>query len=196
MRSATPAISSSGRTPWARSSSSRCTPWSRRAPRPSAVDVIIAQGGEAGGFGSTVGTLALVRRSLRGRAPSRARGRRHRRRPRTGAALILGAQASTSATRSSPRPRPRSTSPWKRRIAAASSEDAVKVDFADAVFPPTPATATRSRRGFCTRRSSTSGPRPRRGQRNPDPLRAEFADRDGGRPRPRAFSPSWARARG
>jgi NAD(P)H-dependent flavin oxidoreductase YrpB (nitropropane dioxygenase family) len=37
---------------------------------------------------------------------------------------------------------------WKRRIAAASSEEAVKVEFADDVFPPAPRTATPSGRGL------------------------------------------------
>ena len=142
------------------------------------VDVIIAQGGEAGGFGSTVGTLALVPQVAAAVAPlpvlaagGIADGRG------LAAALILGAQGVNIGTRFLASTEAAIDESWKRRIAAASSEDAVKVDFADAVFPPTPADGyTVSPRVLHTPFVDEWNERLDEASRNPDPLRAEFGD--------------------
>lgn len=101
------------------------------------VDVIIAQGTEAGGFGGAVSTLALVPQVVDAVAPTPviaaggiADGRG------LAAALTLGAQGINIGTRFIASVEATISEDWKRRIVAASSEDAVKVLFADAIFPP------------------------------------------------------------
>jgi enoyl-[acyl-carrier protein] reductase II len=104
----------------------------------SGVDVIIAQGGEAGGFGGTVAAMALVPQLVDAVAPvpvlaagGIADGRG------LAAALVLGAQGVNVGTRflacSEATGVPES---WQRTIVAASSADAVKLEFAGSVFPP------------------------------------------------------------
>jgi enoyl-[acyl-carrier protein] reductase II len=101
------------------------------------VDAIIAQGGEAGGFGGTVGTLALVPQVVDAVAPvpviaagGIADGRG------LAAALVLGAQGVNIGTRFVASVEARVSEDWKRALVEAASEDAVKVQFAEAVFPP------------------------------------------------------------
>jgi enoyl-[acyl-carrier protein] reductase II len=99
-------------------------------------DVIIAQGGEAGGFGGTVGTMSLVPQVVDAVSPipvvaagGIADGRG------LAAALLLGAQGVNAGTRFVASVEAAVGDEWKRRVLAADSEDAVKVEFADEVFP-------------------------------------------------------------
>jgi enoyl-[acyl-carrier protein] reductase II len=105
------------------------------------VDVLIAQGSEAGGFGGTVGALALVPQVVDAVAPlpvlasgGIADGRG------LAAALLLGAQGVNIGTRFLASTEAAIADSWKTHIVDAVSEDAVKVEFADAVFAPAPAT--------------------------------------------------------
>jgi enoyl-[acyl-carrier protein] reductase II len=104
------------------------------------VDVLIAQGSEAGGFGGTVGVLALLPQVVDAVAPlpvlvagGVADGRG------LAAALLLGAQGANIGTRFLASTEAGIPQSWKQDIVEAESEDAVKVEFADAVFPPAPA---------------------------------------------------------
>ena len=102
------------------------------------VDVIIAQGGEAGGFGGTVGAMALVPQVVDAVSPvpvvaagGIADGRG------LAAALLLGAQGVNVGTRFLASEETTAVGDdWKRAILAAESEDTVKVEFANEVFPP------------------------------------------------------------
>ncbi|HEX2728253.1 MAG TPA: nitronate monooxygenase, partial [Rubrobacteraceae bacterium] len=101
------------------------------------VDVIIAQGSEAGGFGGTVGALALVPQVVDAVSPvpvvaagGIADGRG------LAAALMLGAQGINIGTRFLASEEAAIAGDWQQRILEAESEDAVKVEFADDVFPP------------------------------------------------------------
>jgi enoyl-[acyl-carrier protein] reductase II len=100
------------------------------------VDVIIAQGSEAGGFGGTVSTMSLIPQVIDAVSPlpvvaagGIADGRG------LAAALVLGAQGVNVGTRFLASAEAGVDDEWKRRIAAAESEDAIKVEFADHVFP-------------------------------------------------------------
>jgi len=100
------------------------------------VDVIIAQGSEAGGFGSTVSTMSLLPQVVDAVSPipvvaagGIADGRG------LAAALVLGAQGVNVGTRFLASVEAGIDEEWKRRILAAESEDAVKVEFANHVFP-------------------------------------------------------------
>jgi nitronate monooxygenase/enoyl-[acyl-carrier protein] reductase II len=142
------------------------------------VDVIIAQGGEAGGFGSTIGTLALVPQVVAAVAPlpvlaagGIADGRG------LAAALVLGAQGVNIGTRFLASTEAAVDESWKDRIAQARSEDAVKVEFADDVFPPAPAD------GYAVRPRVLSTPfvdewneRLDEAHDDPDPLRAKLGE--------------------
>ena len=104
------------------------------------VDVLIAQGSEAGGFGGTVGALALLPQVVDAVAPlpvlvagGVADGRG------LAAALVLGARGANIGTRFLASTEAGIPLSWKQHIVEAESEDAVKVEFADAVFPPAPA---------------------------------------------------------
>jgi enoyl-[acyl-carrier protein] reductase II len=99
-------------------------------------DVIIAQGGEAGGFGGTVGTMSLVPQVVDAVSPipvvaagGIADGRG------LAAAMLLGAQGVNAGTRFVASAEAAVGDEWKRRVLTADSEDAVKVEFADEVFP-------------------------------------------------------------
>jgi enoyl-[acyl-carrier protein] reductase II len=121
-------------------------------------DIIIAQGAEAGGFGGEVSTMALVPQVVDAVAPvpvlaagGIADGRG------LAAALVLGAQGVNIGTRFLAAAEAEVPEGYKAAIVAAASQDAVRVAFADAVFPP------------------ASGPDPY-GTR-PRALRTEFVDR-------------------
>jgi enoyl-[acyl-carrier protein] reductase II len=101
------------------------------------VDVIIAQGSEAGGFGGTIGTLVLVPQVVDAVSPipvvaagGIADGRG------LAAALVLGAQGVNVGTRFLAAVEAAIDEGWKSAVVAAASDDAVRVEFADAVFPP------------------------------------------------------------
>jgi enoyl-[acyl-carrier protein] reductase II len=101
------------------------------------VDAIIAQGTEAGGFGGTVSTMSLVPQVVDAVDPipvvaagGIADGRG------LAAALVLGAQGVNIGTRFAASEEAAISDDWKRRILEASSEEAIKVEFANYVFPP------------------------------------------------------------
>jgi enoyl-[acyl-carrier protein] reductase II len=100
------------------------------------VDVIITQGSEAGGFGSTVSTMSLLPQVVDAVSPipvvaagGIADGRG------LAAALVLGAQGVNVGTWFLASEEAGIDEEWKQRIVAAESEDTVKVEFADHVFP-------------------------------------------------------------
>lgn len=102
------------------------------------VDVIVAQGGEAGGFGGSISTLSLVPQVIDAVAPipvvaagGIADGRG------LAAALVLGAQGINIGTRFLASTEAGIPPAWQQAILAARAEDAVKVEFAPALFPPT-----------------------------------------------------------
>jgi enoyl-[acyl-carrier protein] reductase II len=101
-------------------------------------DLIIAQGGEAGGFGGQVSTMALVPQVVDavGDVPVIAAGGIADGRG-LAAALILGAQGVNIGTRFVASEEVQVSPDWKQAIVSAASEDAVKVEFAADVFPPT-----------------------------------------------------------
>ncbi|HET7272174.1 MAG TPA: nitronate monooxygenase [Rubrobacter sp.] len=103
------------------------------------VDIIIAQGGEAGGFGGHISTLVLVPEVVRAVSPIpvvAAGGISHGR--ALAAALALGAQGANIGTRFLASVEASLADDWKKLIVAASSEDAVKVDFWWDIMPPPP----------------------------------------------------------
>jgi enoyl-[acyl-carrier protein] reductase II len=99
-------------------------------------DVIIAQGGEAGGNGGFIATMVIVPAvvDLAGTVPVVASGGIADGRG-IAAALALGAQGVNLGTRFLATTEMRISDRWKRSIIAADPLDAVKVDFADAVLP-------------------------------------------------------------
>jgi nitronate monooxygenase/enoyl-[acyl-carrier protein] reductase II len=100
-------------------------------------DAIIAQGGEAGGFGAYVGTMGLVPQVVDAVAPvpvAAAGGIFDGR--GLAAALVLGAAGVNVGTRFLASIEASVHDDWKQRIVDSTSEDAVKVEFADEVFPP------------------------------------------------------------
>jgi nitronate monooxygenase/enoyl-[acyl-carrier protein] reductase II len=100
-------------------------------------DVIIAQGGEAGGNGGYIATMVIVPAvvDLAGAVPVVASGGIADGRG-IAAALALGAQGVNLGTRFLATTEMGVSERWKRAILAAEPLDAVKVDFADAVLPP------------------------------------------------------------
>lgn len=101
------------------------------------VDVLIAQGGEAGGFGGSISTMALVPQVVDAVAPipvvaagGIADGRG------LAAALALGAQGVNIGTRFLACAEARVDPGWQQAIVRAASEEAVKIEFARSVFPP------------------------------------------------------------
>jgi nitronate monooxygenase/enoyl-[acyl-carrier protein] reductase II len=101
------------------------------------VDVIIAQGGEAGGFSGTVAALPLVPQVVDAVAPTPvvaaggiADGRG------LAAALVLGAQGVNIGTRFMASEEASISEDWKRALVEAGSDEAIKIEFAGAVFPP------------------------------------------------------------
>ena len=101
------------------------------------VDVIIAQGGEAGGNGGYVSTMVMVPAvvDLAGDIPVVAAGGIADGRG-LAAALSLGAQGVNLGTRFLATTEMAVDDEWKKAIVDAGPLDAVKIDFADAVLPP------------------------------------------------------------
>jgi enoyl-[acyl-carrier protein] reductase II len=99
------------------------------------VDVIIAQGTEAGGFGGKVSTVALVPQVVDavGPVPVLAAGGIADGRG-LAAALVLGAQGVNLGTRFLASEEAAISDEWKRAILAAGSQNAVKVDVWDDIF--------------------------------------------------------------
>lgn len=100
-------------------------------------DVIVAQGGEAGGHGGWVSTMVLVPQvvDLAGEIPVVAAGGIADGRG-LAAALILGAQGVSMGTRFLASFELGIADAWKQRIVEADAADAVKVPNSDRVLPP------------------------------------------------------------
>jgi enoyl-[acyl-carrier protein] reductase II len=101
------------------------------------VDVIIAQGGEAGGHSGSVGTMVLVPQvvDVAGDVPVVAAGGIADGRG-LAAALALGAQGVSMGTRFLASEELGIAEAWKRRIVEADATDAVKVVNSERVLPP------------------------------------------------------------
>jgi len=100
------------------------------------VDVIVAQGGEAGGYGGSVSTMALVPQVVDAVSPIPVvaaggifdgRG--------IAAALMLGAVGVNLGTRFFASKEATIEEEWKQAIVAANSENAVKIDFLNDIRP-------------------------------------------------------------
>jgi nitronate monooxygenase/enoyl-[acyl-carrier protein] reductase II len=100
-------------------------------------DVLIAQGGEAGGNGGWIGSMALVPQvvDLAGSLPVLAAGGIADGRG-LAAALALGAQGVNLGTRFLASTEMAVSDAWKQRIVEAGSLDAVKVTGSEAIMPP------------------------------------------------------------
>jgi enoyl-[acyl-carrier protein] reductase II len=101
------------------------------------VDVIIAQGGEAGGQGGFTSTMIMVPAviDIAGDIPVVAAGGIADGRG-LAAALALGAQGVNVGTRFLASTEMRAPEDWKQAVVSAGAHDAVKLEFADAVMPP------------------------------------------------------------
>jgi enoyl-[acyl-carrier protein] reductase II len=101
------------------------------------VDVIIAQGGEAGGHTGSVATMVLVPQvvDVAGEIPVVAAGGIADGRG-LAAALALGAQGVSMGTRFLASAELRIADEWKRRIVEADAADAIKVVNSERVLPP------------------------------------------------------------
>src|SRR6185369_3595766 len=113
------------------------TPQQAERAAEAGADAIIAQGGEAGGFGGTISTLALVPQVVDAVAPvpvlaagGIADGRG------LAAALVLGAQGVNIGTRFLASVEAPIPDEWKQAILAVSSQDAIKAEFWPDIFPP------------------------------------------------------------
>jgi len=100
------------------------------------VDIIIAQGSEAGGFGGTIASLVLIPQVIDAVSPipvvaagGIADGRG------LAAALVLGAQGVNIGTRFLASNEAPIDEDWKKAILAAESQDAIKVEFWNDIFP-------------------------------------------------------------
>jgi nitronate monooxygenase/enoyl-[acyl-carrier protein] reductase II len=100
------------------------------------VDVIIAQGGEAGGYGGSISTMALVPQVIDAVAPIPvvAAGGIYDGRG-IAAALMLGAAGVNLGTRFIATMEAPASGEWKQAISAANSEDAVKADVLNDIVP-------------------------------------------------------------
>lgn len=103
------------------------------------VDIVIAQGSEAGGFCGSVGALALIPQVVDAvhPAPVVAAGGIFDGRG-LAAALVLGAQGANIGTRFLASEEAGAGDAWKQAILAAQAEDAVRVDGWYEVFPAPP----------------------------------------------------------
>lgn len=141
-------------------------------------DVIVAQGGEAGGFSGSVGTMALVPQVVDAVAPipvvaagGIADGRG------LAAALMLGAAGVNVGTRFLASAEAGIAEEWKQQIVTARSEDTVKVRFAEQAVPGLteggwPAVPRSLRTPFV----ETWNSRPEEVPSNLDAIRAELRD--------------------
>lgn len=100
------------------------------------VDIIVAQGTEAGGFGGTIAGLVLIPQVVDAVSPvpvvaagGVADGRG------LAAALVLGAQGANIGTRFLVSLEAPISVHWKQAILAAESQDAIKVEFWNDIFP-------------------------------------------------------------
>ncbi len=100
------------------------------------VDIIIAQGSEAGGFGGTIASMVLIPQVVDAISPipvvaagGIADGRG------LAAALILGAQGANIGTRFLASQEAPVSMEWKQAILAADSQDTIKVEFWKELFP-------------------------------------------------------------
>lgn len=100
------------------------------------VDVVIAQGAEAGGFGGGISTFTLVPQVVDAVSPvpvvaagGVADGRG------VAAALALGAQGVSMGTRFLASAESRASDEWKHSIVAAGSEEAVRAEFFNELYP-------------------------------------------------------------
>ena len=100
-------------------------------------DVVIAQGGEAGGHAGFVSTMVLVPEvvDVAGEVPVLAAGGIADGRG-LAAALMLGAQGVSMGTRFIASEELVASDDWKQRVVAAGSLDAVKVQNSDRALPP------------------------------------------------------------
>lgn len=101
------------------------------------VDIIIAQGSESGGFSGGISTLVLVPQVVDAISPvpvlaagGIADGRA------LAAAFILGAQGANIGTRFLASDEAPISTEWKQRILSAESQDAIKSEFWQDIFPP------------------------------------------------------------
>jgi len=108
-----------------------------RAAVAAGVDVVVAQGTEAGGFGGWVGALPLVPQVVdaAGDVPVAAAGGVADGRG-LAAALVLGAAGVAVGTRFLATEEAEIPDAWKQAIVAAPSQDAVKATFAPTLLPP------------------------------------------------------------
>lgn len=108
-----------------------------RAALAAGADVIVAQGGEAGGNSGSVGAVVLVPQIVdaAGATPVVAAGGIADGRG-LAAALALGAQGVSMGTRFLATTEMQIAEEWKRRIVAADAVDAVKVENVDLIMPP------------------------------------------------------------
>jgi nitronate monooxygenase/enoyl-[acyl-carrier protein] reductase II len=100
-------------------------------------DVLVAQGGEAGGNSGWISTMVLVPVvvDIAGDVPVIAAGGIGDGRG-IAAALVLGAQGASLGTRFLATTEMRIRDAWKRRIVAADASDAVKIPHSERVMPP------------------------------------------------------------
>jgi nitronate monooxygenase/enoyl-[acyl-carrier protein] reductase II len=100
-------------------------------------DVLVAQGGEAGGNSGWISTMVLVPLvvDIAGDVPVIAAGGIGDGRG-IAAALVLGAQGASLGTRFLATTEMRIRDAWKRRIVAADASDAVKIPHSERVMPP------------------------------------------------------------
>jgi enoyl-[acyl-carrier protein] reductase II len=116
-------------------------------------DVVVAQGGEAGGHGGWVSTMVLVPEvvDIAGTTPVVAAGGIADGRG-LAAALALGAQGALVGTRFVASEEMSVAAEWKRRIVEGEALDAVKVRTPSACCRPTTAPAARPIRARCAPR--------------------------------------------
>jgi enoyl-[acyl-carrier protein] reductase II len=160
------------------------------------VDVIIAQGSEAGGQGMAlgVGAMALLPQVADAVDPipvlaagGEADGRG------LAAALVLGAQGANVGTRFLASEEASAEEGWKRTILQTESEDVVRFEAWEGIFPPAGVAPTRRCRACCVRPSSRSGwdaPKRPGGKRSGCGMRC--SRRSGGAP-PTSWCPSAGR---